>query len=312
MKPFKILYQFAFTILCSMNTAAQDQSCGNYEIIDVSKEIQIPFEFYGMNIMVHSKINDIDVKMLIDNGVMWDELWFYGNDQVDSLGFTYMDDIKIEGAGEGEGIESKTASSVEMHFENVVFKNQTAIVSPKEQCFANFFPGMAGQLCGTFFKNFIVEFDFEQMLITLHKPEEFKYSGNGCEVKMYQDSSGSYSIPVTLINNKKEINKEIFIDLGGIHSLSLVINQDFPVTESMEKLKNIYGASGPINGYKGNIDKIKIGKYDIENPEAVFIENQAGEDNTNLTIGLPLLRQFNLIFDYFNNKLYLEPNKQFN
>lgn len=309
MKFFNTLFRFGFAFLCVMNTMAQDQSCGNYEIIDASKKIQIPFEFYGMNLMVHSKINGIDVKMLIDNGVMWDELWFYGNNQVDSLRLTYLDDVTIVGAGEGEGVQSKTASSVVMNFDNIIFRNQTAIVSPKEQGFADYFPGMAGQLCGTFFKNFIVEFDFDKMLITLHKPNDFKFTGNGFSIPMYPDTSGSYSMPVTLLHSDKEIKKDIFIDLGGIYPLSLVVNTNFPVQSTMEKILLGYGASGPIYGYKGAIDGIRIGEHTIEKPEAVFTEDESGGGHTNFTVGLPLLMNFNLIFDYFNNKLYFIPRK---
>ncbi|MCB2197066.1 MAG: retroviral-like aspartic protease family protein [Bacteroidetes bacterium] len=291
-----------------LSFAAFSQQCGTYEMVDSSQKTEIPFEFYGMNIMVKTEINGVKVNMLIDNGVMWDELWFYGNNQVDSLGLTYLEDILIDGAGEGEGVQSKTATSVEMKFENITFKDQSAVVSPKEQGFAKLFPGIAGQLCGTFFKNFIVEFNFNEMLIKLHNPNDFEFVGNGFSLPMSPDTIGSYAIPVTIFNGDKEIEKEIFIDLGGIYPLSLVINSDFPLDDSMEKVLLGYGASGPIYGYKGFVDKVKIGNYYVEKPEAVFIENQADENNTNLTIGLPLLRQFNLTFDYFNNKLFIKPN----
>jgi hypothetical protein len=39
-----------------------------------------------MNLMVEARMNDTDIKMLIDNGVMWDEILFYGSDLVDGLG----------------------------------------------------------------------------------------------------------------------------------------------------------------------------------------------------------------------------------
>jgi hypothetical protein len=45
---------------------------------------------------------------------------------------------------------------------------------------------------------------------------------------------------------------------------------------------------------------------------AVFVEADANVDAHIVeagTIGLPLMRRFNITFDYFNNLMYFEPNE---
>lgn len=89
-------------------------------------------------------MNGVDIKMLVENGVMWDELLFYGSDQVDSLGMDYEGDAHITGVGEGEGLDSYTASGVSLSFGDLTFHDQDAVITAKEQGFADYFPGSAG------------------------------------------------------------------------------------------------------------------------------------------------------------------------
>ncbi len=286
---------------------------GTYSIRNDRDKIILPFEFYGMNLMVKAKMNGININMLIDNGVMWDELLFYGSPQVDSLGMNYEGNVLVEGAGEGEGIDSFTASNVSLSFGDITFNGQVAVITPKEQGFADFFPGIAGQVCGAFFKHFIVEFNFDTQMMILHKPQNFKYEGKGNFVKMTRDSSGAYSIPVQIKQKDKQtIAYNLFIDLGGIYPVSLVINkkQGFDKPDS-EKILLGYGASGEINGYKGILEQLRIANYELNEVMAVYTESSEESDHTNTTIGLPLLMRFNLVFDYFNEKVYLEPNRHF-
>ena len=75
-----------------------------------------------------------------------------------------------------------------------------------------------------------------------------------------------------------------------------------------------YGAQGKNSEYVGKIKSFTIGEYKFENPNVVFGEETTSRiEAENLgVIGLPLFMKFNIIFDYFNNKLYITPNENFN
>jgi predicted aspartyl protease len=90
-----------------------------------------------------------------------------------------------------------------------------------------------------------------------------------------------------------------------------VTNKDFPLRGDEVKKHVANGASGPIYGYKSKVDYLQIGQFKLKDLETIITEDETGGDHTNQTIGLPLLMHFNIAFDYFDNVLYLAPNKHF-
>jgi len=286
---------------------------GSYTIDGDARPVVIPFEFYGMNLMVDAEMDGEPVKMLIDNGVMWDELWFYTSDLTDSLGVEYEENLTVTGAGEGDGLDSMSASNITIRFGDIEFTGQPAIITPEEQGIAAMFPGVAGQLCGCFFKHFVTEFDFDEMVIRLHDPATYEYDRAGVALPMTRDAQGSYSIPVTVdVEGGHPIDLELFIDLGGIYAAHLVIDEEAGIPQpDAERVLLGYGASGPVYGYNGTVAGLRVGGYTLTDPPAVFTESPDGGDSTDMLIGLPAFKRFTVVFDYFRELLYLEPNGHF-
>ena len=80
------------------------------------------------------------------------------------------------------------------------------------------FPDADGQLCNTFFKHFIVEFDFIENEIILHNPKGFIYNGKGSTLDMQLTETGTYSVPFIITTNDGKVYKDrADIDLGGIY-----------------------------------------------------------------------------------------------
>ncbi|MCW8926345.1 MAG: hypothetical protein OQJ84_08820 [Xanthomonadales bacterium] len=282
--------------------------------VDQDKFI-LPFTFYGMNLMVDARMNGADIKMLIDNGVMWDELLFYGSDLVDGLGMDYEGGVLVTGAGDDrdKGIESYTATGVSISFGPVTFHDQAAVITSKASGWADFFPGIAGQVCGALFKHFVVEFDFDEQNLILHRRETFQYQGKGSPVAMTRDENGAYAIPVKVkTRDKPAVDYSLFIDLGGINPMALVISEKYGIEKpGGDKVYLAHGASGEITGYRDVLESVTIGGYELNDVPVVLTEADDEGDHTNKTLGLPLLMHFNLVFDYFNETLYLEPNEHF-
>lgn len=282
---------------------------GDYSISSGESSATLPFEFYGMNLMVKARINGADISMLIDNGVMWDELWFFSSNLADSLGIAYGgEQLELTGSGEGDGVDSYEADSLTIRFGDVEFTDQTAIISDASQGFDLYFPGMAGQVCGTFFKHFIVGFNFDDMQITLHEPASYVYEGAGAAIPMTRDSVGSYSIPITIETADGQTHTQnIDIDLGGVFPLTLTLDagKGLAAPEG-EKVLLGYGASGAIHGYHATLPAIQIGPYRLTDVETTLAEAHADH-----TVGLPVFMRYNLVFDYFHEILYIEPNENF-
>ncbi len=285
---------------------------GTYSLTAGTLPVSLPFEYYGMNLLVHARMNNVDISMLIDNGVMWDELWFYSTSMADTLGLACGGEVLVTGACEGEGVDSYEADDITISFGDVTFQRQTAIVSDASQGFDKFFPGIAGQVCGAFFKHFIVGFNFDEMCITLYDPATFVYNGNGLALPMTRDSIGSYSIPLQVqTDDGRRLDIDASIDLGGIYGLNLPLCDSLGLHRPQgERLLLGYGASGPIYGYRTSLPHLTLGEYVMNDVLSVLIDSPEG-DAADFTVGLPVFRRYNLVFDYFHNLLYIEPNASF-
>jgi hypothetical protein len=285
---------------------------GTYSIlIDEKDTIRIPFKMHNGKPLMELEINGKKATMMIDNGVLWDQIWLFGSPLVEELQLKPTDTATIGGSGEGDPTQAYVSKNLTLKFDDIIFHEQPVLVSPPAAGFYSMFPGADGQLCNTFFKNFIVEFDFINNEIILHKPEQFKFLGNGCLLNMSSDEDGSYSVPFAIETlDGKVYNDRVDIDLGGTSILKIALNTKHSISLPSDAKKiHSYGAQGKIPEYKGKIKSMTIGDYTFDD---LIVKFEDEETNNLGVIGLPLFMKFNVIFDYFNNKIYLKPNDNFN
>lgn len=289
---------------------------GTYKILKKdSGPIRIPFKMHKGKPLMDLEINGKKATLMIDNGVLWDQVWLMGTPLVDELALKPVEDATVGGSGEGDPTQAYVSNNLTLKFQDIEFYEQPVLVSPTGAGFAKAFPGADGQLCNTFFKHFIVEFDFMKNEIVLHDPKQFKYTEKGSILDMHANESGTYSIPfsMTMIDGK-QYNDRIDIDLGGIYSLKIALNNKHNIQLPADvKPTFSYGVQGKATEYIGKIQSFTIGKYKFENTSAIFGDEKTSRVHPNNlgVIGLPLFMKFNTIFDYFNNKLYLTPNSQY-
>jgi hypothetical protein len=279
---------------------------------------EIPFELFGMNPMIHAKMNGKDIKLLIDNGSLWDQIWFY-NGEVDSIGLKYKNDIDGEVTGEGEdgGTVIREGLEIDLRLGDLSFMDQPTFISVPEAGYDQLFPGINGQISSMIFKHFIVQFDFDRMIISLIRPEAFTPSENSIAIPMTAVDYDSYCIPIKLgLTDGNNVSTQIMLDIGTIAPLYLRYNAKKGITipENTEKEYYGHGASGAIYAYQGMVSRVDIGKYSLYNVPTVFEEEKPEQKGTNKDfglLGLPVMMKFHITFDYFHNVLYLEPNKSF-
>lgn len=321
----RIVYMSAMILLAGVyiNIPAKEKSDslktkgpGHYKILNETDcPIKIPFKMHCGKPLMELEINGKEATLMIDNGILWNQVWLFGSPLVKELQLKPIGESEIGGAGEGDPTQAYTSNNLTLKFQNIVFYEQPVLVSPPASGFAKMFPGADGQLCNTFFKHFIVEFDFVKFKIVLHKPEKFQYIGSGSVLDMQANASGTYSIPFcfTLREGKKYIDR-VDIDLGGIYPLKIALNNKHHIQLPSDVKETFsYGAQGRSTEYSGKIQSISIGQYRFDNPTVIFGNEKTSRihpDNLGV-IGLPLFMKFNVIFDYFNNNLYIEPNKNF-
>jgi hypothetical protein len=299
----------------SSTVADLDKPPGNYEIHSGQESVTIPFEMFRSDIRMSARINGRDCHFLVDNGNLWDELLFFGSPKIDSLeleitGITALGDTTVENP-----IYADVAEDITIAFGDLVFSGQTGIITRYIPGLPNPWEGADGQISAAFFKNFMVAINFDESHITLIPPEQFQYTGQGKAVSMHHGPLDSRTITAEVaIADESDLTLELLVDLGGIYPLYLPLGSDDRITlpEDAEEAVLGIGFGGPEQGYLGRVSRLIIGDYTLENVLTAFTpmtENASVFGST--MIGMPLLQRFNLVFDYFHDRLYLEPNQSF-
>jgi len=279
--------------------------------------VRIPFTMYMRDIKMDCEINGVRCQMLIDNGVLWDELMFFGNDTCDSLGFVLEGEgMSVGGAGEGDRLMADAVSDVTLTYPGIEFTGQPAILMRKEAGMGEWWPGVEGQVSAVFFKNFVTEIDFDDSVIILHRPETFNYSGKGQEVPLTQLSDGSWMFPATVQVKEGEapIDCNLILDLGSGTAVEIYTGSHTGIAipaDAQEKILG-YGVQGAIRGYVGAAHSIKIAGFELSDVYTGFQEPDGRTDNDQVgMIGMPMFQRFKVIFDYPGGRMILEPGRRF-
>lgn len=167
-------------------------------------------------------------------------------------------------------------------------------------------------------QRFVVRFDFDRHIMTLTRPDAFAYRGKGAIV------------PFHIQDNQPEIKGSIdgiaglfAIDTGDSGSLLLIA----PFAKRYSLVQR-YQADLPYSGISAGTThgvwarkRAETVAFDgpdgrplvtVHDPITRISLQQSGFDanrNVSANIGLGILKQFNLIFDYARQRLILEPNR---
>lgn len=305
----------ATTFIFPQKKINPSQSHEDYKITSKSGEVIIPFEMYRNKIRMKAVINNKECFLTMDNGSLWDELLFFGSAKTDSIGFVKTKKIFIGDSAAVNPLEADLSTEFTFNFRDIVFTNQKAIITRYIKGRPNLWEGIDGQVSATFFRNFIVEINYDSSFVRLIKPGEFIIDDNCQELKMEKSSFDSRTINAiisTLDGAKLEIS--LLIDFGGIYPLYLPVGKYDEIKLPSNAVNASLGSNilGANSGYLGRVQSIKLGKYSLENVITAFMPADKKSDVYGTTmIGMPLLMRFNVFFDYPNEKIILKPSSNF-
>jgi hypothetical protein len=198
----------------------------------------------------------------------------------------------------------------------VEFQDQTAIIMPYDPDLPNPWWGSEGQVSSVLFKHFVVEFDFDELIMTLTRHEKFESEGKGTEIPIKPvPDSGSWTIPGAIaLEDGRRLELDMTMDLGWDEPLGINTGQahDIKLPQNLTRTMLGVGAQGAIYGYFGTVRALEIGGYRFSDVLTTYSTVEDGGSKVDeVMVGLGIFTRFNIVYDYPRHRLFVKPNRSF-
>ena len=292
-----------------------------YKLPEGETSDKIRFELINNVILIPVEVNGLELTFLLDTGVS-KPIVFNFLKAADSLQILNAEKIKVRGLGNGNDLEALRSSHNTFKIGEAVNSDQAfyAVFDPE----LNFAPKIGIPIDGIigydFFKDFIVEINYNRKFIKIKKPSEYNLrTCRRCQVlELNLENNRPYVLSYVDIGANKNIPVNLLLDSGNSDALWLFEEK---VNNIQLKQKSFIdylgtGLNGSVYGRRSKIKKITLGTFDIEQPTVAFpdtlsVNFMRSYEGRNGSLGGEILKRFNSVFDYSNSRLMLKPNSYY-
>lgn len=289
-------------------------------VLDENKEDKIKFELINNLIVFPVEINGVELSFLLDTGVSKPIIFNLVNFNED-LQIRNTEKIFIRGLGEGETIEAIKSKNNIFRVGNAVNLNQDlyAIYDPE----LNFAPKLGVPIHGIvgydFLENFIVEINYSKRYLKIFNPKYYTYkSCKKCESFDLEFHNNKPYIKGDIELKGKSIPVKLLIDSGGSDALWLFEDENQSIDVPIANFRDFLGRglSGNVYGLRSKVTSFSLGDFKLKRVNAAFPDSSSISyarkiKSRNGSLAGEILKRFNLIFDYPNNKVTLKKNRYF-
>ena len=278
----------------------------------------IPFKLVTRHIVVAVKINNSrPLSFVFDTG---DKVGIVDLGRAKELGLDLHGQLRIGGAGSNTLLGSyvRGATWKLQGFED--FSQPVAIAIPLGQLSARFGHDFDGIIGSDFIKQFVIEVDYKAGVLKLYPKDGFVYSGSGESIPIQFNGQGHPLIEAEVTpRGGQPIKGKFILDLGSSGALALhsPLVKEHRLLESNHhtiRAIGVGGAGGEVMARMGRVSELKIGKFKITAPTALFAQDKAGAfANASLAgnIGQRIASKFKLFLDYERRRIIFEPASTF-
>ncbi len=315
---YKILTGLTLLILILFSTHARSQLY-DLEIKRGIKKVDIPFEYENNFIIIKVIFNDVfPLKFIFDTGA--EHTILTRREITDLLQINYERRFVILGSDLSTELYAYLARGVKLSIHNLVALNRSILVLDEDYFRFEEYGGInvQGIIGADLFRRFVVKIDYKRRRITLYDPAHFTPpKGRVTTIPIEMHRNKPYLLAPTNISDTT-IQAKYLLDTGASLSLLLYSNTHpaFELPPKYIRSKIGMGLGGYLQGFLGRIDKLEMGEFTLDGVITNFQEVPPDLDSTFLNdrngiIGNQILNRFEVTVDYINEKLYLEPEKNF-
>lgn len=316
---FCLIFGVLFTYFNERSIAQTSSKKGNKEqhigfrFTKKGNSVKIPIKTYHNLILIPIRINNsMEMNFILDTGVK--TTIFTEPMLVDFLSLGKTRTIKIIGLGEGAALDAKVASGLKITLpEGVEGDGMSMVILPENTIsFSSMFGQHVYGIIGyEMFKQFVIEIDYYNSYIRLHKPDKYKPQKSATILPIQIEKTKPY-VETTVVAENGTEKTRLLIDTGASQAVSLWHeNVTMPVKTIDAYLGQ--GLSGDIFGRLGRIKGFKLGDFYFENVVAAYPEEESlkmvkDPSNWEGNLGAAILKRFSVTFDYPQSRIILRKN----
>lgn len=297
----KVLTIYALLILLVLPLCPSHVSIVSADFTADKDSTRLSFDPANNLIIITATLNGKGpFRFLVDTGashhVMKPEL-------AQALGLKFASDAWIDSGGR-EKLSAGLVRVAEVRVGNFTLGKQRFLVAPFPPSYA--FEGFLG---AEFFKHFVVSVDFQHSLITLTRPNAFRYQGAG------------FSLPLKFYKDLTPQVKAEVDDIAGWFKLDTGYNGSLALFGDFIERHNLLAKYAPeksspggqtLTGEVGDspvaqVRSFKLGDLMLDDVQTSFFLKKEGTNSAfSGAIGTALLNRFNVILDYKGRRMILE------
>jgi hypothetical protein len=285
------------------------------------RRIEIPFEYYNNFIIL--KVNfsrTFELRFILDSGA--EHTILSKREVTDLWRIPYEREFRVKGSDLKTELVAYLARRIRFDIPDKMTAASEDILVLQEDYFR--FEEYAGVnvhgiMAMAAFSRYIIEIDYTRRKLILYDREYFKPpSSNYKEVDIEVFRNKIYINTTMQIQRDSVLPAKFLLDTGAGLPLLLFSNTHSSVRlPEHVVIANIgMGLGGFLEGYTGRVHQVDIGQFSPKGVITYFqeIDTSAEMDylnNRNGLIGNGLLSRFNVILDYYTEKMWLKPNDKF-
>lgn len=282
---------------------------------------RIPFQLHSNLIVVPVQINESDtLYFILDTGVS--NTIITDPNAFRKKPLTLTRKVKLSGAGEGGSLTASIAIDNSLKMGGLRAAHHNVVILDEDMLKLSEYVGtpVHGIFGYEIFANFVVHIDFQRHELLIMRPDKYAYrKRKGDRYPITIQDTKAYTDALSVYDGDKVLPLRVVLDTGAGHALLLDRSRSVGTLQIPEK--NIRaqlgrGLNGVINGCLGRIQKVRFGRYELDNILASFPDSMAfGMKLVNMperqgNIGCELLRRFKVTFNYPEQYIVMKPVKR--
>jgi len=284
------------------------------------KRIECPFTYVNDLIIVEVTLDQtLPLKFIFDTGA--EHTILTKVEIAELLGMRYNRKFTIMGADMKTELYAYLISDVNLKVGKLFSPRENILVLEEDYFQFEEVAGMEihGILGANFFRQFVVEIDYQSKLITFIKPKHFKSKKKkfqNMDIEVFRNKPYLYADMDIVGDSSKQV--KLLVDTGA--SLPLLIYTD--TDSSLQVPPNSIpgnvgrGLGGYLFGYQGRVRTLAFSEFQLGDVVTSFQESDSISqivvlNDRNGIIGNKILKRFEIIIDYWDETIYLRPNKNY-